>query len=294
MLTKLYVVVALLCMAPYAAAATNSIGTVSAEGPVRVDHYAVEGNATLFRGSEVQTGQASANLLLGKGVKMTMATDSQSTLYRHRAVLQHGASELTASNPFEMEADGLHITPDAPNSRGTVSLMNANTVQVAARSGGFKVTDSQGVLVASVHPGSPLNFAVQAGGTSMGNMGAGSSTQPTKPLAFSDVGMVNQINGHYYLTDAAGNRFELMGNNLDKFVGDKVVIAGSEVPLAHSANGVAGVVNVSRIGINGPNGPVGLTSARTKVLVYSAILAGGVGAAVGTYEADRAPAPVSR
>lgn len=292
---------ALCCITPFAAAAPNSIGTANARGNMRVDNYAVDGNATLFSGSVVKTGQASANLRLGKDVAITMASDSQGTLYRNRIVLQHGSSEVTASTPFELDADGLQITPDAPDSHGFVSLKNANTVNVSAVAGSFKVTSHKGVLLASVHPGMALNFTVQDRGGSAADQSAGSAqganstTQPVKPVSFTDVGIVDYANGHYYLTDGSGNRYEITGKEFKKYVGDKVVVVGTEVPLAqHKRRRLAGVVLVSKIGINGASGLAAGMAVGTKVLVSTAIVGAGVGTAVGVYEANQPPVPASR
>jgi hypothetical protein len=58
LIRKLQVVMAVLCMLSNAAAGTVSIGTASARGDMRVDSYMVKGNATLFDGSVVETGEA--------------------------------------------------------------------------------------------------------------------------------------------------------------------------------------------------------------------------------------------
>src|SRR5208283_1855402 len=97
---KLQVALVLAWIFSYAVAATVSIGTISARGDMRVDNYMVKGNATLFDGSVVETGQASAVLRLDKGAEITMATDSGGILYRDRFVLQQGESELAASTSF--------------------------------------------------------------------------------------------------------------------------------------------------------------------------------------------------
>ena len=95
MLKKLQAVIVLLCMISYAEAGTVSIGTASVRGDMRVDSYTVNGNATLFDGSVVETGQATADLRLNKGTEITLATSSRGTLYSNRLVLQQGEGELT-------------------------------------------------------------------------------------------------------------------------------------------------------------------------------------------------------
>ena len=135
MFRKLQVVAALFSMLSYSVAGTVSIGTASARGDMRVDNYTVKGNATLFEGSVLETGQATADLRLYKGTEITMSTNSRGTLYKDHLLLQQGESELVASSLFQLEANGLHVTPNEPNSRGVVSLKPGNTVEVAALNG---------------------------------------------------------------------------------------------------------------------------------------------------------------
>ena len=56
MKSKLPAVLMILSTFSYAAAGTTAIGTVSARGDMRVDGYRVNGDATLFDGTVVETG----------------------------------------------------------------------------------------------------------------------------------------------------------------------------------------------------------------------------------------------
>ena len=218
MAKKVQLFVMLFCMFSYAEAGTVSIGTASARGDMRVDSYRVQGNATLFDGSVVETGQASADLRLNKGTEITMSTDSRGTLYGDRMVLQRGESELTASNAFKLEANGLGVTPNEPDSRAVVSLKSGNTVEVLALNGSFGVTSDHGVLLANVLPGHVFSFAMQAGGSSA--PGSGSTS-------FSGVGLVSSQDGHYYLTTDGNVKYELTCKDFHKYVGTKVEISGT-------------------------------------------------------------------
>ena len=274
MIKKLQAVIMLLCMIPYAAAGTVSIGTASARGDMHIDSYMVKGNATLFDGSVVETGQATADLRLDKGTEITMSTGSRGTLYRDRLVLQRGESELAANSSFQLEANGLRVTPNEPNSRGVVSLKAKNTVEVAALNGSFGVTNDQGILLASVRPGRTVSFAIQAGGA------------PT-PNLFSGEGMVSFENGHYYLTTLEG-KYELIGNkNFKGYVGTKVSIAGTIHGSA--AAGAISAVSVSSIGIVGATG----ISAATAAIIAGTVVAGGTGVGVGVYEANQSSTSAS-
>ena len=268
MLKTIAVSAMLLGLAGYAAAVTPSIGTASARGDVQVDNYAVQGNATLFNGSVVQTGQASADVRLASGADITMANHSRGTLYQNRIILQQGASEVKASSPFQLEAYGLRVVPNTPHSSGVITLRPGHTVEVSALTGGFGVKNDQGVLLASVHPGAPLNFAIQAA--------TGSTDESGTPNQFADVGMLSSQGGHYYLTDASGTKYELTGIKLDKYVGDKIVVTGTEIANPQGG-GTAGVVTVKKISINGG----GYMSDKEKVIISSAIIGAGIGASLG-------------
>jgi hypothetical protein len=234
MFRKLQVAAILLCTLSYAAAGTVSIGTASARGEMRVDNYSVNGNATLFDGSVVETGKATADLRLNKGTEITMSTGSRGTLYGDHLVLQQGESEVAASTPFQLEANGLRVIPNDPNSRGVVSLKPGNTVEVASLNGSFGVTNGHGILLANVRPGRVVSFAMQAG---------------ANPAEFSGVGLISSENGTYYLTTDVGAKYVLSCKDFKKYAWAKVVVSGT----VQSA-GNTSVLCVKSIGINGGEG----------------------------------------
>jgi hypothetical protein len=240
---------------------------------MRVDSYMVKGNATLFDGSVVETGQATADLRMNKGTEITMSTSSRGTLYRDRLVLQRGESELAANSSFQLEANGLRVTPNEPNSRGVVSMKAKSTVEVAALTGSFGVTNDQGVLLASVRPGQTISFAMQAGGT---------------PTSFSGTGVVSFEDGHYILTTSPtppNVRVEITGKNLRNFVGKKVNVSGTTQMVAGKL-----IVSVTSIGINGA---VGMSAA--SVLMISGVGVGTASAvAVAINKVNQSSTPASR
>ena len=266
MIAKSVVVAMMLFLSSFAVAATPAIGTVSARGEMRVDGYTVRDSATVFDGSTVETSDVGAVLRLGNGTEVKLAADSRGTLFRNRLVLLRGETELSTSNPFQLEASGLDVSPSAPNTSGIVSLSPVNTVEVAALTGELRVRDSRGVLLASVNPSSAISFSVGPGAVEGQAAGAQAQT-------FSDVGVVSLVNGHYYLTSSfTGVKYEITGKDLDKYVGDKVVINGT-VRAGTSAKPES--VEVSSIAINGGGG----ISTLGKVLIGTAI--GGGGAVIG-------------
>jgi hypothetical protein len=281
MFKKLLTVAILLCMSSFATAGTVSIGTASARGDMRVDSYVVKGNATLFDGSVVETGQATVDMRLDKGTQITMSTSSRGTLYRDRLVLQQGKSMLAASSSFQLEANGLHVTPNTPNSRGVVSLKAGNTVEVAALSGSFGVTNDHGVLVASVPSGHVVSFAMQTGG----NVQAGGS-----PTEYTGVGTVSYANGHYYLTDSAGEKFEITCKDYKKYVGKEVSLSGTVQTAATPTQDATSVVCGKTVASSSAAG----MSSTSKLLASGVVAYTAVGIGYVVYEANQSPTPASR
>jgi hypothetical protein len=277
MLRKLQAVLALLCMTSYAWAQTSVVGTASVHGNMRVDGYTVQGDATVFNGSVVETGDASANLRIGREVDLTMSKSSRGKVYSNRFVLQDGESELAGPKTYELEAAGLHVAADSPNSVGLVALTPDHAVQVAAIAGSFEVRNSQGYLLSNILPGQPRTFAMQAQAS-------------TSPFSISGVGLLDYQNGHYYLTTDENVRYELTGQNLQQFVGDKVVVSGILNPAAQSG-GTAGTIAVKTIEIN-PGGPSSRMTKSGKWVVTATAL-GGAGA-IGYVIYDAIQTPASR
>ena len=256
------------------AAGSVSIGTVSARGDFRLDSHVVRGNATLFNGSVVETGVATADLRVGKSAAITMSTNSRGTLYSDRLVLQQGESELTAPAAFHLEAEGLHVTATGPNSQGIVSLKPGNTVLVSALSGSFSVTNDHGLALASISPGRAMTFAFQS-----------ATSGPT----FTGTGKVSFSDGHYYLTvKGTGAKYEINGNGLAKLVGKEVTITGT-IQSATATGGALDVVDIISTKVLA----AGLTG--TSVAIISGfVVAAGVGTAVGVYEANKSTPAASQ
>jgi hypothetical protein len=257
------------------AADSVSIGTVSARGDFHVDSHVVHGNATLFNGSLVETGTATADLRIGKGAAITMSTNSSGTLYSDRLVLHQGDTELTAPRAFHLEVDGLRVAANGPKSQGTVSLKPGNTVQVSALSGTFNVTNDHGVALASVSPGRAMTFAFQS--SAIGS-------------AFTGTGKVSFSDGHYYLTVRdTGAKYEIKGQNLAKLVGKEVTITGT-VQSATAAGGALDLVDILSTKVLA----AGLFGGTSGAIIGGVIVAASVGTAVGIYEANQATRPASR
>lgn len=217
----------LLAFSPLAFASTP-IGTASAAGSMRVDGYAITGNATLFDGSAVATAQASATLRLSAGAQINLAPGSEGTLYSDRMILNSGKGEITASRSFLLESSGLAITPAHGAAHGIVAVMPDKSIQVAALSGDLQVAEIGGAVVARVSSGSAMSFAAPAAG--------GSVTLK---------GKVSSSDGKYYLTADDGSITQLTGKDFEKYVGKDVRVTGTVVAGTTPAGGASSVLEVT-------------------------------------------------
>ena len=162
---------------------------------------------------------------------------------------------------------------------GIVSLSPQKTVQVAALKGELRVMDSHHALMAEVSEGASRSFP---NGASAQDSPSQTQNPPTEqaalsvppmpaagPQAISDIGLLSFENGHYYLeSSSSGIKYEISGNNLSKFVGDKVIIEGTV--LSGTASQPQSVA-IKSIVVNGPSTG---TTTRGKFLIAAA-LAGG-------------------
>src|SRR5260370_42008634 len=146
------------------AASSPSIGMVISRGGFQVDNAQVSGNATLFDGTVIQTGGAAGNLELNTGIRMQLASDSRGRVFRDRLVLERGVGQLNGTG-YQIEARTLRVTADEAYGSGRVALSGPSRVTVAALTGRLRVTNAQGLLVASLLPVAALEFEPQAGGT---------------------------------------------------------------------------------------------------------------------------------
>src|SRR5215472_13633403 len=110
--------------------AATGIGMVNASGTFQVDHARVVGNATLFDGTVVETGQVAGDLRLNTGARMQLASESRGRVFQDRLVLERGVGQLQGKG-YRIEARSLRIVTDEPVAAARVALSGTH-VQVAA------------------------------------------------------------------------------------------------------------------------------------------------------------------
>jgi len=267
-------------------AAPGIIGTAVAHGSLRVDGASVLHNATLFDGSVVETGSATATMRLGKGPEVRLAENSRGTLYCDRLVLEKGSGELTSAKGFVVEANGLRVMPGEALSDGVIALKSDHSVEVAALAGDLRVTTSEGFILASLRPGRSMNFAQQDAG----------AAAPT-----SITGCLSKVDGAYFLTVAqTGVVYELTGQNLDNLVGKNVTVAGTPIPNEQPKGNAAGVITVSSAtphkgaGCSPTAGGAALggMALGTKLLISGVAIGAATGTSMGIYETDSRGDPI--
>jgi len=259
--------------------ATNSIGTVSARGDVRVDGDTVWGNGTLFDGTTVQTGQATATLRLDNGTEIMLAINSHGVVYGDHLVLLQGKSQLkTFGTPFILEASGLRVVPSGPNSLGVVSLGPAKTIDVAAVTGDFRVVDDASLSVAHVSHGATISFPA-----------AQSAAAPGGSPFIGVGGKVTHENGNYYLTTDLGVKYQLVtGEELKGFTGKSVTVSGFlQTPSTPSA---VSQLLVTSIDISGAKTAGTGMSGQAKALIGVGVGGGAAAAAIIAVESGKSSA----
>jgi len=246
MFSKLQVALALLSLTTYAAAGTTVLGTASARGPIRVDGYAVQGNATVFAGSVVETQDASADLRVAHGVNIKLSKSSAGTVYGDHFTLKRGETEVSDPGSFALEANGLRVTAKKPHSVGIVLLTPKHAVEVAALSGSFEVRDGRGSMLSSVLPGQPRAFSRQP------QVDASQTQAPIAAQFLEISGLISSSGGHYYLTSDSNVLYELIGNTgrFQKFVGDKVDVSGQFKPVS-LPGGAVGTIDIKTMRLHG-------------------------------------------
>ena len=239
-------------------AAPPVIGTVTATGAFRLNGDTVMSNGTLTEGAVLETVRGDLSVRLTGGARLYLNADSRGKLYSDRIILEKGEARLIETHAengvgfhvgFHVEALGLTIRPDREISTGRIGLLASNRVLVAALTGGFRVLNARGVLVANVAAGSALAFEPQA---------------PAAAAVTHITGTLTQQSGHFLLTDQVTHvTVEVTGQGLQAQVGQVVQVTGT---LNASATPVAGATQV-----------IAATSVQTVAAAGAGGAAGGAG-----------------
>ena len=255
------------------AAPSSSIGTVRSAGDFRVDGSTIRGNGTIFDGDVVETA-AARSIIQMNGAQLTLSPESRAKVFHDRTVLEKGSGLLRDSDNQFFEAAHLRISPVAKDAAIQVDVKDASHIAVFALTGSALVRNSNGMLLASLHPGMALAFD--------------EPPQAQGNATVTITGVVTTKDGKYFLKDlTTGVTVELRGNDLNQYVGKKVDITGSVIPGATPANPATEVVQVGNLhpAAGGGPGTAGLSTG-AKVAIFGGVaIAGTLGglAAAGTF-----------
>jgi hypothetical protein len=208
-------------------AAGPSIGIAMAEGPFRIDRTDVKGNASLFDGSDIETGVASSKLRIHGGTRLEIGSDSQARVFATHAVLERGGGQLESGSAYSLEARTLRIGTGGPKTIARVRLDGRGAVLVSAVNGPVRVSTAAGVLIANLAPGRNLRFDPQAAVENV----------------FEITGCLLKKTGRFVVVDQTTNQvFEVRGTDLTAELGNRVTVKGTGA--AADINPVAGAVRV--------------------------------------------------
>lgn len=192
-----------------------SIGIAMAEGPFRIDRAEVKGNASLFDGSDVETGEASSKLRINGGTRLEIGTDSQARVFATHAVLERGGGQLESGSAYSLEARTLRIGTGGPKAIARVRLEGHGTVLVSAVNGPVRVSTAAGILVANLAAGRNLRFDPQAGAENV----------------FEIAGCLLKKAGRFVLVDQTTSQvFDVRGTDLTSQLGNRVTVKGTGAP----------------------------------------------------------------
>ena len=250
----------------------SAIGSAIANGGFQVDHARVWGNSTLFDGSIIETASAPSQLQLIGGAQVRLAADTRATVYQKKLILESGYGQVESAPGYEVEVRSLRVS-GSWDAITRVKLEGDGKVIVAAVRGVVRVTNSTGVLVATIEAGKSLDFEPQAAGASA----------PTKVT-----GCLLEKAGKPIVVDQTTSVvLELWGTDLEKEIGNRVEITGvaenspASVPGASQLIRVAGLKVVGKGGCSSVAKKIGATAGAAAVATAAAGTAAGTAGAAG-------------
>ena len=250
----------------------NAIGSAITNGSFQVDHARVWGNSTLFDGSIIETASSPSQLQLISGAQVRLAADTRATVYQKKLILESGYGQVESAQGYEVEARSLRVS-GSRDAITRVKLEGDGKVIVAAVRGAVRVTNSTGVLVATIEAGKSLDLEPQAAGASA----------PTKVT-----GCLLEKAGKAIVVDQTTSVvLELRGTDLEKEFGNRVEITGvaetspASVPGASQLIRVAGLKVVGKGGCSSVAKKIGATAGAAAVATAAAGTAAGTAGAAG-------------
>jgi len=226
------------CMT-HALAAGPSIGIAMANGRFQIDRSEVQGNASVFDGSEITTLDASSKLRMKNGARLELGASSGAKIFSNYAVLERGAGQVEGAPAYPLEALKLRISGTVPKAIARVRLDGTAAVVVSAVNGPVRVLNPYGLLIANVAAGRNLRFEPQGGASD----------------AFEITGCLLKKVGRLIIVDQTTNQvFEVRGLESTDQLGNRVLLKGTTVAGATPQEGAQQVIAARSVTPVAPGG----------------------------------------
>jgi hypothetical protein len=223
-------------------AAGPTIGIATGRGSFLLNNSSISGNATVFEGAVLETSSTPSVVSLQNGSRMQLGVASRAKFYGDRLVLEKGAGELETSQAYRIEAEDLRIVPESSGAATRVALREHGKVAVVAMRGSANVTKGDGTLVARLETGTALEFALQDAGASA-------------PVSVS--GCLAVSPGGFLLNDETAKvTFELRGQDLAKYAGQRVSVSAVVLRQERPGQGATQVIQATAVKVLGGSCPV--------------------------------------
>ena len=198
--------------------AASSIGVVNSPGEFRLDGSTVRSNATVFDGDVIETSAARSVINIGD-THFAMSPDSRVTIYKDKVQIEKGSGIVSNSAGYAVQAGPVRITPNSIDATLSISVIGDKRVFASALAGGGTVSSAEGVLIAKLNPGMPLEFEGQQG-TAEPNVTVTGILKLGKGADNKD-----------YLTDTVTKvKYLVEGQDVSQYVGKAVTLTGSVGP----------------------------------------------------------------
>jgi hypothetical protein len=238
------VAIVLVGLVPAAQAAEVPIGIAVAGGQFRVDRAEVNGNASVFDGSEVSTSAASSKVRLNNGVRLELGAQSQFKVFGTHALLEQGAGQIQGGSRYRIEARELRVAPES-KSIARVRLDGSGGVLVSALRGPVKVSNASGMMLARLAPGRSLHFQ-----------------QAAVPDSYEVTGCLLKKMGRAVILDQTTDQvLEVRGIDDSTEFGNRVTIKGKSVALLEPVEGATVVITAQSVTRVAPGGCLAAASA---------------------------------
>jgi len=249
------VVIASVILMAASPSADTAIGFVRSSGEFNVDGSQTRDNATLFNGAVVETSVSASHSTLRDGTRLDLGTASRARVYSDHELLERGTTQVHGASHYQVIASNLQVFSTEPF---RVSITQPGHVKVVALDGYAEVKNAKGTLVAMVMPGSPLEFQ---------EAGASAPSQVS--------GCLQREGTHYILRDTTTNTvIELIGTDLDKYVGKQVTVTGSVDSSVTPAPGATQVIQVTNLKAGSGTGCKPIAAAGMSGAAKAAIIGG--------------------